>query len=134
MGTPYEGFTELENAIPQDIRDFLSDCIESVSQLELLFIILGNKQKKWTAPTISRELRTNPAMANKQMDLLHAKGILFKENEFYSYAPKSQKLDELITKLSALYNERPVAIVTYIFTKPEDKLKGFADAFKFKKD
>lgn len=124
----------MENAIPKDIRNFLTDCIETVSQLELLFFILENKSKSWTADSISKELRTHPSMALKQMEILFAKGILSKENESYSYKPQTKKLEEDIKQLFDLYHERPVAIVTYIYTKPEDKLKGFADAFKFKKD
>lgn len=124
----------MENAIPQDIRNFLTDCIETVSQLELLLFIFENKNKAWNAESISRELRTHPAMAQKQMDILFAKGILAKDDEGYSYWPQTPKLENNITQLFALYHERPVTIVTFIFTKPEDKLKGFADAFKFKKD
>jgi hypothetical protein len=124
----------LENSIPKDIRNFLTDCIETVSQLELLFFILENKSSSWTADLISKELRTHPSMAAKQMEILFTKGILSKEEDKFSYGPQTTKLEENINQLYDLYHERPVAIVTYIFTKPEDKLKGFADAFKFKKD
>lgn len=124
----------MESAIPKDIRNFLTDCIETVSQLELLFFILENKSHSWTADSISKQLRTHPSMASKQMEILSSKGILSKENDQYSYSPQNKTLEENIKQLHDLYHERPVAIVTYIFTKPEDKLKGFADAFKFKKD
>lgn len=124
----------MENGLPKDVRNFLTDCIESVSQLELLFIIFENKTRTWTAASISRELRTHSSMALKQMEILHGKGILKKESDSFSYAPQSETLNENISKLRELYQERPVAIVTFIYTKPEDKLKGFADAFKFKKD
>lgn len=124
----------MESGLPQDIRNFLTDCIETVSQLELLFIFYENKTRTWTATSISKELRTHASMALKQMDVLQSKGILKKENDQFSYAPQSEKIDENISKLHELYRERPVAIVTFIYTKPEDKLKGFADAFKFKKE
>lgn len=122
------------SGIPQEIRDFLTDCIESVSQLETLFLIYERKNVTWTAESISKEMRTHASMAQKQMEFLAHKGILKKESEHsYSYAPTSA-INEKVTKLYDLYHVRPVAIVTFIFTKPEDKLKGFADAFKFKKD
>ena len=124
----------MESGLPQNIRNFLTDCIETVSQLELLFIFFENKTRTWTAISISKELRTHASMALKQMDVLQSKGILKKENDQFSYAPQSEKIDENISKLHELYRERPVAIVTFIYTKPEDKLKGFADAFKFKKE
>lgn len=124
----------MENALPKDIQNFLSECIETVSQLELLFIFFENQNTVWNAESISRELRTHVAMASKQMEILSHKKILKKNDQEFSYSPQSPKLHESIVKLYELYHERPVSIVTFIFTKPEDKLKGFADAFKFKKD
>lgn len=125
----------LTSGIPQEIRDFLNDCIESVSQLELLFLIYEQKTNIWTAESISKEMRTHASMAQKQMEVLVHKGILKKENEHtFSYAPVKDITDERVKQLYHLYHVKPVSIVTYIYTKPEDKLKGFADAFKFKKD
>lgn len=125
----------MEHALSRDIQQFLTECIETVSQLELLFLFFENKDITWNAESISRELRNHPAMASKQMEMLESKGILKKDTHAnFSYAPVNPTLHETIVKLFALYHERPVSIVTYIFTKPEDKLKGFADAFKFKKD
>lgn len=123
------------NSIPPEIRDFLTDCIESVSQLELLLFIYERKNIQWSAEEISRELRTHTTMASKQMEQLASKGVLEKlsENKF-QYAPIKEDTHKKVNELFSLYHERPVAIVTFIFTKPEDKLKGFADAFKFKKD
>lgn len=124
----------MDKRIPEDIREFLLDCIETVSQLELLLVIYQFKDKKWSAATVSRELRTNPSMAAKQMETLSSKGILKKEDDLFSYSPDSELTHHKVEKLFELYHERPVAIVTFIFTKPEEKLKGFADAFKLKKD
>ena len=73
-------------------------------------------------------------MALKQMEGLYNKGILKKDTYLFSYSPKNEIINYKLEKLFFLYQERPVAIVTFIFTKPENKLKGFADAFKIKKD
>ncbi len=123
------------NSIPHEIREFLSDCIESVSQLELLLFIFERKDTIWKADELSRELRTHSTMASRQMELLYQKGILSKTSEGqFKYAPTRPEIHQRVSSLFNIYHERPVAIVTFIFTKPEDKLKGFADAFKFKKD
>ena len=124
----------MTSGIPQEIRDFLTECIESVSQLELLFLIYENKNIVWTPESISKEMRTHASMAHKQMDILVDKGILRKTDNTYSYSPLKEATNDRVKQLYDLYHVRPVSIVTYIFTKPEDKLKGFADAFKFKKD
>lgn len=125
----------MEKGLPSNIINFLSEFIETVSQLELLLLIYENKSIEWTADSVSKALRTHPSMAAKQMDILFYKGILNKRlDTSYTYGPETQMLDETIVQLYSLYHVRPVAIVTFIYTKPDEKLKGFADAFKFIKD
>ncbi|MBA2404960.1 MAG: hypothetical protein H0V66_09335 [Bdellovibrionales bacterium] len=124
----------MDSRIPEDLKIFIVECIETVSQLELLFVIFQNKPKLWTSESISKELRTHPAMAGKQMEILVQKGILGHQDEQYFYSPQDKIIDQKVEKLFQLYLEKPVAVVTYIFTKPEERLKGFADAFKIKKD
>lgn len=125
----------VETSIPQHLKEFLIECIESVSQLELLLIIFKTQNKKWNAAAMAREMRTHPSTALKQMNILSDKGILRKESEdTFIYTPENSELHKKLVDLSELYNERPVAIVTFIYKSPTEKLKGFADAFKFKKD
>lgn len=128
----------MNSRIPEEVRAFLVECIGSVGQLELLFILYQNKHREWSAETISTEIslehRPHPAMATKQMEHLYSKGILRKVNNFFSYSPRNEFINSKIEKLFQIYQDRPVSIVTVIFNQPEDKLKGFADAFKFKKD
>ena len=80
-------------------------------------------------------MRTHPSTALRQMTILMEKGILRKEgSEEFIYVPENQDLNKKLEDLNELYHERPVAIVTFIYKSPTEKLKGFADAFKFKKD
>ncbi len=52
----------------------------------------------------------------------------------FSYAPSDEKIAQDVQKLYSIYQERPVAVISYLYEKPVDRLKGFADAFKIKKD
>lgn len=121
--------------LPLDIKLFLTELIDSVSHLEVLLMLYNNKNREFTAENVSREMRSNSHSASNQLLQLKHKGLLATTDEkSYKYWPATPELDEKVKSLAALYNEMPVAIVTCIYEKPTDRLKGFSDAFKFKKD
>lgn len=122
------------NSLPLDIREFLLNSIETVSQLEILFLTALNPEVRWSHEQMSKELRSHPTAALRQMEHLKNSGILKSENGKYFYSPTDALMHEKIMRLRDLYREKPVSIVTFIYDRPNDKLKGFADAFKFKKD
>lgn len=98
-------------------------------------MLFNNKNREWTAESVSKEMRSNSHSAANQLDQLFAKGFLtVSATKQYQYKPTSPELDEKVSRLSQVYKEMPVAVVTCIYEKPTDKLKGFSDAFKFKKD
>lgn len=124
-----------QNSLPQDIRDFLSEFIDSVSQLEILLMCSSEPQTAFSPEDISKNLRTHPMTAQKQLQSLVDKGLLASISDHkFIFRPKELELKDLIYKLASSYKIKPVAVVTFIYDKPTDKLKGFADAFKFKKD
>ena len=87
------------------------------------------------AEKVSKDLRGNVTSSSNHLQILLNHGLLIvNEQHQYKYQPKTPELAEKVKNLHASYLEKPVAVVTCIFDKPNDKLKGFADAFKFKRD
>lgn len=120
--------------LPLDVKSFLIDQIDSVANLELLLMLFNNRSREWNAEGVSKEMRSNTHSAANQLEQLFVKGFLtVSSSKFYQYKP-TQDLDEKVSRLAEVYKEMPVAVVTCIYEKPSDKLKGFANAFKFKKD
>lgn len=98
-------------------------------------MLFNNKDREYTAETVSKEMRSNSHSASNQLSHLKEKGLLAEtEGKKFKYWPATPDLDEKVKHLADLYNEMPVAIVTCIYEKPTDKLKDFSNAFKFKKD
>lgn len=122
------GFDDLDG----DVRKLLDKCIRSVGHLEALLLLFQNPQRLWTALDVSRELRTNEALALHQLDELCPYVVEKHVNEF-RYASSSEN-DAVVKKLTELYRERRHAVINYIYSKPPDALRSFADAFKIKKD
>lgn len=123
------------SSLPLDIKNFLIECIDSVSHLEVLLMLYAEPKRSWNALAISREMRSNMTSASNHLEDLFKKGFLAQDSEkHFHYHPTSKELEEKVKLLSDIYHEKPVAVITAIFERPNDKLKGFADAFKLKKD
>lgn len=120
--------------LPLDIKELLTNHIDSVGHLEVLLHFFTHQNQAWTPSSISQELRSHETITRHQMDKLVASGFLKKSaEENYLYSP-DEKLAPQVESLHRTYREMSVAVIAFIYEKPTDKLKGFADAFKIKKD
>jgi hypothetical protein len=119
------------------LRAFISDNIASVAQLELVLLLHGSAGQRFTAAEAARALALSPEMTERLLELLCRQGIAAATADApsrYRYAPKSAELDGRIAELSELYRQRRVTVIQLIYSEPIDKLKSFADAFRFQQD
>jgi len=127
-----------ESDIAQNIRDFVGEHIESVLQLELLLLLYAQPQRMFTAAEITRELRIDANWVAAQLAQLCQRGILSCTTDTtplgYQYQPAKPELDIAVQGLAAAYAQRRVSVINLIVNKPSDKLRSFAEAFRFRKD
>ena len=98
-------------------------------------MLFSNPGKEWSADSVSKESRSNMTAATQQLESLARNGLLKStDSKTYIFQPTQIENTELVKRLFDIYHDAPVAVVTCIYEKPTDKLKGFADAFKIKKD
>ena len=82
---------------------------------------------------MDRDLHVGPESAKAQLEDLHARGLLALEDNpacAYRYNPSSVELDHAVNGLAKAYAGRRVAIFSLIFSKPVDKVRLFAEAFR----
>lgn len=117
------------------MRRLIADSIDSVEQLEILLLLLQHPARTWTAEEVARELRISPLSAGDRLEDLAHDALLarVKGEEEYRYAPGSAALDEAVRGLATAYTERRVTVINLIFSKPVDKIRTFADAFRLRK-
>lgn len=126
-----------DEGIPQDVRAFVTDHIDSVLQLELLLLLQKKRDRDFDAAEVVEELRIDATWASAQLEDFCARGILACVEgtpRRYRYAPKSPEMDAAITRLDQTYTDRRVSVISLIFSKPTDKLKSFSDAFRVRKE
>lgn len=118
------------------MRRLIADHIDSVEQLEILLLLYQHPERSWSAESVARELRVSPMSAGDRLKDMTRAAILARvpgaEGE-YRYAPERQ-MGEAVAGLAAAYSERRVTVINLIFSKPVDKIRTFADAFRLRRD
>ncbi len=124
-------------AISQPVRSLIADRIDSVVQLELLLLLHGSAGRAWAGDAVAQQLRIDPAWARGQLGELAARALAEPASDdaaAFRYAPATPELDAAVAQLARDYAERRVTVITLIFSRPVDKLRTFADAFRLRKD
>jgi hypothetical protein len=120
------------------LQQFIVRHINSVDQLEMLLLMEKDPSREWSAEEIARVLFTEPQSISLRLDELAQAGLVAakptSEGMRYRYAPNTPELERTVAELAAAYPSYRVAIINLIFSKPIDRIRTFADAFRFTKE
>ena len=122
---------------PADLKDFIARHIESVAQMEALFLLRQDAVRRWTVDELSKSLYITNDMCEVMLVDLERRGFLIREADSaktYRYQPIDPGSEHLITRLADIYHQRRVAVITQIYSRPIDKVQTFADAFRLRRD
>jgi predicted transcriptional regulator len=107
--------------------------IDSIEKLEVLLLLRNRTEREWTASEVALELRITEASAAARLADLASSGLLVNSAREapagYRYSPAHSDDVRSISELAMTYSERRVSVITFIFTKPQERVRGFADAF-----
>jgi hypothetical protein len=120
-----------------EVKQFIDQNIESLPQLEALLLMRQDPKRLWSAQDISKSLYIPIDSARSLLADMTRRGFAAmepSEDARYSYHVGSPALDELIGKMATVYQERRVAVVSWIYSKPLNKVQTFADAFRLRKE
>lgn len=126
-----------QNFIPEQIARFLIDKVDSIAELEALLLLRNEPAYRWTPQDVSKRLYLSDKDAFEILVRLSTKGlVLYKASGvgWYKYQPGSAKVRKMIDRLSRAYSEHMIAVTNLIHSKSKDKVRDFADAFKFRAD
>jgi DNA-binding HxlR family transcriptional regulator len=126
-----------EEKLPTQVIDFIAGYIDTALQLEILLLLRNHAERSWTATEIDAELRINQEWVASQLGELCRCGLLRCTQDgapTYQYGPTDPKVASAITALASWHATHRVAIISMIYSKPADKLRSFADAFRLRKD
>jgi predicted ArsR family transcriptional regulator len=123
--------------IPSDVKEFLYANIDSVDQLEILRLVIGEPQKEHSALSLAQELQLPLQTVEQHLTVLAARGLLAIANQqplTCKHGPQTKELAAGVQELVNTYLERPVSLIKMVYEKPKEEFRSFADAFRLKKE
>ncbi len=120
--------------IPEDVRQFILEHIDSIAQLEGLLLLRSEASSQYSAVQISRRLYISEAEAEHLLNQLEASGLLVKEGILFSYKPRLEALEQKVKELSEAYSRYLVPVTHLVHSKSKLKVQEFANAFRIRKD
>lgn len=123
--------------LPQDVRQFLDNCIDSIEQLRVLLALHAQPEREWSASDLAVEMRSTESSIRKRLDDLYFRKVLVKLPELgdrHKFLPDSPRVEVIIKELAFCNEKRPYSVIDAIYVKPNKALKAFADAFKLRGD
>jgi predicted ArsR family transcriptional regulator len=123
--------------LPPRVQRLITAHIDSIEKLEVLLLLRSRVEQPWSAEAVARELRISEASASRRLADLTARGLLEPDTAsppLYRFAPARSDDEAAVAELAQAYAERRVSVISFIFSRPLDTVRGFADAFRFKRD
>lgn len=117
------------------LKQFISRHIHSVEQLEILLLLQRTPNRQWRAEEVSKELATSRYAAEGRLMDLAARGLISgrqHDDELLFLYEAGGSEAETIVELARVYAERRTSVITMIFSKPQDSITSFADAFRLR--
>lgn len=123
--------------IPDDVRQFIIQRIDSIAQLEALLLLRSNPQTEWSIEAVAKRLYISGQETAPLLTRLGAEGFLIAKGDLsslYQYAPRSMELGQMIDRVAEIYAKHLVPVTNLIHAKPRNRIQEFADAFRLRKD
>jgi hypothetical protein len=131
----------VDDGIPARVKQFITDHVDSVMQLEVLLLLAAPDSRAWTASELAQQMRVDAAWVDATLRTMAAKGLVSVNDGAgaggaaqFKYDPRTAELGAAVNELADAYADRRVTVIGLIFAKPTDKLRSFADAFRLRKD
>jgi hypothetical protein len=123
--------------IPDDVRVFLLQRIDSIAQLEALLLLRTNPGLTWEAEAPAKRLYISVQETAAILHHLQVNSFLVTVKDasgVYQYQPASPDLARMVDRVADLYARYLIPVTQLIHAKPLTRVQEFADAFKLKKD
>ena len=125
------------DSIPNDIKQFILERIESVAYLEALLLIRSKPDALWSCEAVANRLYIDQKQTAELLARLDADGFVTsasEEDTVYRYQPTTAHLQEMVDSLAEFYGKHLVPITNLIHSKPKNRVQEFADAFRLRRD
>jgi len=120
-----------------DVYEFILENIDSVPHLEALILLWNSRPVWWTVDELASRLYVPLEDVNRLLrDLARMQLVARSDSTLpkYSYLPKSEEQNELLSSLDNAYRKDLVRISTMIHSKASSSIREFARAFRLREE
>jgi DNA-binding MarR family transcriptional regulator len=122
-----------DEALSGDVRDFLAKHIDSIAQLEALFLLKENLNTRWDAHALAKRLYISDQEASDVLSHLEGRGLIVRSEGAFRFASVSDELTRATDLTHEHYRRHLIPITNIVHAKPR-RIRQFAAAFKLKKE
>lgn len=130
-----------EESIPEEVRDFILQHIESVATLEALLLLKNQPQQEWNASLMAQRLYIASPEAERILTTLTHAGFsapVPAKAGCYIFWPATPEIRDRIDRVAAVYAKCLIPVTNLIHQRGSQtsnrSLKLFSDAFRLTKD
>lgn len=123
--------------ISSEIRQFITDNIDSVAQLEALLLLRSGVGRAWPPDLVAERLYIQPRTAAELLKVLHERELVMLADAnapTYRYGPTTAERVRLVEDLAVAYARELVAVTKVIHSKASRNVQWFANAFRLRED
>jgi predicted transcriptional regulator len=120
------------HSIPDDIREFIVQHIQSIAQLEALLLLLNNEHGFSLEECASRLYISAPECEAALQSLIASQFIQIDGGRYFFHSDDSEIVLR-IKSLAEVYRQQLIPVTKLIHSKQE-RIQKFADAFRVRKE
>ena len=117
-----------------ELKQFIGQHIESLGQLEVLLYLREHSDRSLDAREVSNKLGLVSEMSAAILADFVRRGLAASVEGRFQYCVSSPEIDRVIGLLVEMYRDRRLAVTNEIYSKPLEKVKSFAEAFRLRKE
>ena len=123
------------NDIPENVRQFLSQYIGTVNDLEVLLMLM-QVRREWRALEVGERMYLDEDSARAVLSRLVASGLIeaMDEDPVRYHYRASGDTDAVIQCLADTYARMRVRVIELVYQSPTRVIQSFSDAFRIKRE
>lgn len=117
----------------EEVLTFVHTELGSVWAVELLIFLRSHPERGWSVEDLVLALRSSSLAVAQAINRLHSAGFVREHSpDIFKFEPRSSAHLEIAEAIATLSAQKPMTLAKAVVKIPNEKLRNFSDAFKFR--
>ena len=123
------------STLPEPVQDLVARHVASIETMQVLLTLHAAPTRAWTSRDVAAATSLDEVAATRQLVILRQRGLLAVEmtdDAAYRYNAEGD-LASAVDGLAQCFRARPLDVAALIASRPQHRLRLFADAFRLRR-